>query len=767
MTQQRTANLRNSIAGKLLFTVFSIYFIVAVTLTISHMLAEYYQAKDKILVNLEMFLKTFEKGLAVAYWDADVDQIQTILEGVVEIPFVVGIYIEDRTGNKLGALGKIVNRKGEYVISGENEELAPLEAGESDFFGHQFSLIYTGEGKKIVLGKGKIYSSSKIVFQQVKNGFIIIIINAILKTLALWLIFLFISRRVLNRPLSILTSAALQTDFNDQEYQIIDVKTSGRNELKILEEAFNTMRNKIVEDRETLKRINFNLESLVNERTLELTRAKNEAEIANKAKSEFLANMSHELRTPLNAVTGFSELLTSIVTDKKQKSYLNSIKTAGRSLLTLINDILDLSKIEAGKIELERSSVSLKSIFEEIEQIFTMKLAEKNIDFIVSLDQDLPGKLFLDETRVRQILLNLVGNAIKFTEDGHIKLSATISSLQEKQVDLMISVEDTGIGIAEEDQTRIFDVFTQQTGQHLKKYGGTGLGLTITKRLTGLMNGQIKVESSKGVGSTFKIILKSVGISSMEVAAIENEENNINDIQFDKASVLVVDDIKSNRDLLCELLKKLNLECTTAEDGQTAVMLAEEIKPDLVIMDIRMPVMDGYQANQKLKENPKTVDIPVIALTASVMHTDKLQAAESGFESFLTKPIKIKKFLKVLSKYLTYTTKNKEERREVILSMDLVDCIIEQPAKLIIELENEILPLFQIQKRAMVMEDIGEFAEKLQDMGEAHNVQALISYAAELYNDLKLFDVLAIQKKFQTFQSEIEALISELEKSND
>jgi len=767
MTQQRTANLKNSIATKLLFTVFSIYFIVAVTLTISHMLAEYYQTKDKILVNLEMFLKTFEKGLAIAYWDADSDQIQTIFEGVMKTPFVVGIYIEDRAGNKLGALGKIVNRKGEYVISGENEKLAPLEAEESDLFGHQFSLIYTGEEKKVVLGKGKIYSSSEVVFQQVKNGFIIIIVNSILKTLALWLIFLFISRRILNRPLSILTSAALQTDFNDPEYQTIDVKTSGRNELKILEEAFNAMIKKIVEDRETLKRINLNLESLVNERTLELIRAKNEAEIANRAKSEFLANMSHELRTPLNAVTGFSELLTSIVTDKKQKSYLNSIKVAGRSLLTLINDILDLSKIEAGKIELEKSYVSLKSIFEEIEQIFTMKMAEKNLEFIISLDQDLPGTLFLDETRVRQVLLNLVGNAIKFTGKGHIKLSVTTSNLQEKQLDLVISVEDTGMGIAEEDQALIFDVFTQQTGQQLEKYGGTGLGLTITKRLTELMNGQIEVESAKGVGSTFKVILKSVEISSKEVAVIENVEYNIDDIRFDKACVLVADDIKSNRDLLRELMKKLNLDCVTAGDGQKAVLLANEIRPDLLIMDIRMPVMDGYQANQKLKENPKTAGIPVIALTASVMHIDKLQSAESGFESFLAKPIKIEKLLKALSKHLPYTTKDKEVKKEVKLSEDIVDGIIDQPEKLIMMLENEIISLFKTQKRAMVMEDIAEFAEKLQETGKVHNAQVLINYAAELHNDIKLFDALAIQKKFLTFQSEIESLISKLEKAND
>ena len=293
-----------------------------------------------------------------------------------------------------------------------------------------------------------------------------------------------------------------------------------------------------------------------------LKKARKAAEAAANAKSVFLANMSHEIRTPLNAVTGFSELLSSLVKDEKQKSYISAIKNAGKSLLTLINDILDLSKIEAGKFELQYTDVNLKRIIGEIEQIFVLQASRKNIQFIITIDDNVPPTLRLDEIRLRQILLNLVGNAVKFTENGIIKM--TVALLNNAHVkppdttthespgnfnirivhifDLHISVEDSGIGIAENEIDTIFDSFKQQTGQNTAQYGGTGLGLAISRRLIEMMNGRILVESSVGKGSLFNIIIPDV--KAIKVKDSVNHTKNAEkqkisiSISSEKASIL-------------------------------------------------------------------------------------------------------------------------------------------------------------------------------------------------------------------------------------
>ncbi|MCP4624143.1 MAG: hypothetical protein GY850_11490, partial [bacterium] len=280
-----------------------------------------------------------------------------------------------------------------------------------------------------------------------------------------------------------------------------------------------------------------------------------EADAASHAKSEFLANMSHEIRTPLNAVLGFSDLLKKLVSDNRQKSYLDSIASSGKNLLTLINDILDLSKIEAGNLELQYEAVDIKAVIKEMQNTFAPRIDEKGLVLSVKWPAEIPELLLLDEVRLRQILFNVIGNAVKFTDSGSIVLSifAVALDLPEPAVDLRIAVEDTGIGIAPESIDLIFDAFKQQDGQSARIYGGTGLGLTISKRLVEMLGGTLSVESRPGGGSCFCVALPEVAcVQGVPVFSELDDSLDVDAIHFDSALMLVVDDIEINRRLVKE-----------------------------------------------------------------------------------------------------------------------------------------------------------------------------------------------------------------------
>ena len=350
-----------------------------------------------------------------------------------------------------------------------------------------------------------------------------------------------------------------------------------------------------------------------------LRQAKEEAEAATRAKSEFLANMSHEIRTPMNAILGFSELLERKIEDASLKHYLDSISSSGRTLLGLINDLLDLSKIEAGKLNIEWEPVNVTAVFEEIRNIFELRTKEKNLDLFLDIDSALPSWVLLDEVRVRQVLFNLVGNAIKFTHSGHVRLCVekAYNEVDESKLDLSISVEDTGVGIKAEEQDRIFEEFAQQSGQSSRTFGGTGLGLSITKRLVHLMGGTIEVESEVGKGTTVKVVLKDLEVASVDVDARKTDDEDFEEVIFDPATVLIVEDKYLNRALVREFLENTGLTILEAENGLEGVEAAVRNHPDLILMDISMPVMNGREASKSIRENSEIGSTPIIVLTAS------------------------------------------------------------------------------------------------------------------------------------------------------
>lgn len=507
------------------------------------------------------------------------------------------------------------------------------------------------------------------------------------------------------------------------------------------------------------------LKTELNQTQKELQKANINAENALRVKSEFLANVSHEIRTPLNAILGFSQWLYENTPDKQHREYLTTILHSARNLLNLLNDILDLSKIESGKINIDIHPMNYQEVINDLKLVFQQKVDEKGLTMKITTDSTVPDFILMDELRFYQIIFNLVSNAIKFTSAGYIHISAQAEKTEkDDEVNLIITIEDTGIGIKENQKKNIFENFTQQSGPNKNKHEGTGLGLAIVNGLLKKLNGSIEIKSKPGKGSVFTVKFCNVKIDRGDNSRVEVHKEGTN-MKLAPCKIMIVDDIIYNILVLKQLINSEDVIYTEASDGTDALAKLKTEKPDLIFMDIRMPGLNGFDATEMIKQDKELKNIPVIAFTGSTMK-DHNSRINNLFDGFLQKPVFKKDLEAVLKRFLKYSYVAEDNEQNVATDSQLFfskDCE-KHLAKVLAECGNNFKPKWKKLKDSLIIFEIENFNEELKNMASKYACNVVTDYCTALENELVAFDIEHIQRKIKEFPQLIEKMESHYQK---
>ncbi|ENB2087785.1 ATP-binding protein [Vibrio alginolyticus] len=621
MDEKERSQRRFSIGNQLMLAVLTLSLIFTVIISTVSLYRVFHEDLAHLDVELKQVESSYLSSFSASLWVEDRELLLTQAQGAMRMPSV------------------------DYLrIASEDEVIIELGSALSeDVVERSWPMQYRVGDKTYDLAILTVQSDLSAIYEDLWQQFFFLLTTEAIKILVLIIGVLWVAFRLLVNPLQLLSGAVSDFRGGTVPSKVTLPKRWCFDEVSVLSEKYNRSVEK------------------VKEHQTELEAERDRAEVANRKKSEFLATMSHEIRTPMNGIIGVSSLLNDTDLDPQQKEFVEIIDSSSHSLMTIIDDILDFSKVEAGKVELEYTSYDLRELLDDVISLHSVKAKQKNLQLLSNIDPHLPIEVQGDATRLKQVLNNLLSNAIKFTERGHVKLLVALSRLDGETAHIRFRVVDSGIGIAKEHQQAIFERFQQADGSTTRKYGGTGLGLAIAAQLVNLMGGEIQLTSELGLGSCFEFSIPVAVINAQSTYTDQlnvldfpkAEDNEISPQDNDKPWVLVVEDTIVNQKVVRIMLEKLGVRVSVANHGEEALQLCDQQPFDLIFMDCQMPVMDGFIATERIRKMGEWgKHVPIIALSANVIKEDQQHCFDVGMNEFVAKPVTKTRLQQIFEQHL-------------------------------------------------------------------------------------------------------------------